>query len=197
MYCMGQKYCHTGSVMFDEVIDRVQKALAECIADFEMRVKSDDGTSAKLHAKLIKTLEKKKKELDMQELSQWEAQTHPDPSKRMPDHIFHQLNEKLRREKEEVREALCKAYDSMPEPVDYEDKIVTFKTALAALGDPEIDGATKNAYLKNCIERIEYDRDRPERMKRTKGVPSRQPCYPSSGGRWTSPPFTLDVTLKP
>lgn len=197
LYCQGQKKCHSGSVMFDEIVDRIQKALAECINDFEIRLKSDDGTSAKLHATLIKNLEKKQKELEAQELSQWEAQAHPDPSKRMPDYIFQQLNEKVRREKEEVHEALCKAYESMPEPVDYADKIVTFRTALEALSDPEIDGATKNAYLKNCIERIEYDRDRPERMKRTKGVPSRTPCYPSGGGRWTSPPITLDVILKP
>lgn len=197
MYCSGQKQCNSGSVMFDEIVDRIQQALAESIEDFEMCLQTDDGTSAKLHATLIKNLEKKQKELDEQELSLWEAQTHPDPSKRMPEYVFQQLNEKLRREKEEVREALCKAYESMPEPVDYTDKIVTFKTALEALRDPEIDGATKNAYLKNCIERIELERDRPERLKRTKGVPSRQPCFPSSGGRWTTPPITLDVILKP
>jgi hypothetical protein len=114
----------------------------------------------------------------------------------MPEYVFQQLNEELRREKEEVREAVRKAYESMPEPVDYEDKIVTFKTALEALRDPEIDGATKNAYLKNCIERIEFERDRPERLKRTKGVPAREACFPSSGGRWSSPPITLDVILK-
>ena len=196
LYCLGQTKCHTGSVMFTEIVDRIQQALAESISDFEMRLQTDDGTNAKLHAALIKNLEKKQKELDEQELSQWEAQTHPDPSKRMPDYVFQQLREKLRREKEEVQEALRKAYESMPEPVDYEDKIVTFRTALEALRDPEIDGATKNAYLKNCIERIELERDRPERLKRTKGVPHRQPCFPSAGGRWSTPPITLDVILK-
>ena len=196
LICEGQTKCHSGSCLFDEMVNRIEQTLKQSIEDFEMRLQTDDGTSAKLHAKLIKNLEKKQKELEEQELSQWEAQTHPDPSKRMPDYIFQQLNEKLRREKEEVREALCKAYESMPEPIDYEEKIVTFKTALAALRDPEIDGATKNAFLKECIERIEYTRDRPERMKRTKGVPSRQPCFPSAGGRWTNPPITLDVILK-
>ena len=197
LICDGQTKCQSGSCLFDDMVDRVEQALMQSIEDFEMRLQTDDGTSAKLHATLIKNLEKKQKELEEQELSQWEAQTHPDPSKRMPDYIFQQLNEKLRREKEEVQDALCKAYESMPEPVDYEDKIVTFKTALAALRDPNIDGATKNAFLKECIEKIEYHRDRPERMKRTKGVPARQPCFPSAGGRWTNPPITLDVILKP
>lgn len=197
LICDGQTKCNSGSCLFEEMVERVSQALRECIDDFEMRVKADTGTSAKLHAALLESLEKREKELEAQELSQWEAQTHPDPSKRMPEHIFHKLNEKLREEKEEVRQALCKARESTPEPINYEDKIVTFKTALDALNDPNVSGAAKNAYLKECIERIEYTRDRPERMKRTKGVPSRQPCYPSSGSRWTSPPITLDITLKP
>lgn len=197
MVCDGQTRCHSGSCLFDELLDRVTKTLEECIADFEMRIQSDNGTAAKLHAALVENLEKREKELEAQELSQWEAQTHPDPSKRMPEHIFHQLNEKLRNEKEEVRKALCKARDSAPAPVDYADKLVTFKTALAALNDPEVDAATKNAYLKDCIERIEYHRDRPERIKRDPGRSHRNPQFPSSGGRWTSPPITLDVTLKP
>ena len=197
MLCSNQKRCQAGSVMYVEVVERVTRALSECIADFEMRVKSDDGTSAKLHASLMQTLEKRLKEIEQQELSQWEAQTHPDPSKRMPEHIFHALNEKLRKEKEEIQEALCNAFDSTPEPVNYEEKIVTFKTALDALQDPDVDGRTKNAYLKNCIERIEIDKDRPERIKRDPGRSRRDPQFPSSGGRWTSPPITLDITLKP
>lgn len=197
MLCDNQKRCNSGSALFEDIVERVAQALSECINDFEMRIKADDGTSAKLHASLIKSLEKRQNEIEQQELSQWEAQTHPDPSKRMPEHIFHALNEKLRAEKEEIREALCKAYESMPEPVDYADKIVTFKTALAALRDPNVDGRTKNAYMKECIERIEFDKDRPERMKRDPGRSKRNPQYPSSGGRWTSPPITLDITLKP
>ena len=35
------------------------------------------------------------KELQAKELAQWEAQSHPDESQRMPPHIFKQLNEKL------------------------------------------------------------------------------------------------------
>lgn len=203
LLCDDQARCHTGSCLYDEMIDRVCEILKECIEDFEIRIKNDEGDSAKLHARLIKNLEKKMKELEAKELSQWEAQSHPDESQRMPAAIFKQLNEKLLKEKEEVRQALCKAYESMPEPVDYEEKLKKFKDALAALRDPNADAQTKNRLLKACIERIEYSRETPQRIKsqqvRFYDPEIKQTRYTSplkTGGNWTTPPIELDVKLK-
>ena len=203
LLCDGQKHCKSGSVLYDEMIDRVAAVLEQCIEDFEIRLQNDSGDSAKLHAKLIKSLEKKEKELQAKELAQWEAQADPDPDKRMPQHIFKQLNEKLLKEKEEVHQALCKAYESMPEPVDYEEKIKLFSDALAALRDPNVDAEEKNKLLKRCISRIEYSRDKPERIaskqvkyydKELKKTRHKSPL--NRGGNWTSPPIELDVKLK-
>lgn len=180
LMCSDQGRCNSGSCMFDEIVDRVCDILQECIEDFEVRIKNDTGTSANLHAKLIKNLEKKMKDLQAKELSQWEAQSDPDPTKRMPHEIFQQLNAKLLKEKEEVQQALCKAYESMPEPVDYEEKVKHFRDALEALRDPEVDGEEKNRLLKVCIDRIEYFRERPQR----------------ENGKWNSPPIELDVKLR-
>ena len=119
-------------------------------------------------------------DLKARELSQWDAQSHPDPTKRMPHEIFVQLNAKLLKEKEEVQQALCKAYESMPEPVDYEEKVKHFRDALDALRDPEADGEEKNRLLKECIDRIEYQRERPQRIN----------------GKWSNPPIELDVKLR-
>jgi len=157
--------------------DEIKKILQSCIDDFEIRIQNNEGDSAKLHSRLIKNLEKRKEELEAKELAQWEAQAHPDPSKRMPEHIFQQLNEKLLKEKEEVRQALCKAYESMPEPVNYEEKKKTFQDALDALNNPDVSAQTANNLLKQCIDRIEYTRERTNRW---------QP----------SAPFELDVKLK-
>lgn len=201
--CNEQARCHTGSALYDEMIDRVAAILEECIEDFEIRIKNDEGNSAKLHARLIKNLEKKRKELDAKELSQWEAQSHPDESQRMPAAIFKQLNEKLLQEKEEVRQALCKAYESMPEPVDYEEKLKKFNDALAALRDPNADAQTKNKLLKACIEKIVYSRETPQRIKSQqvryydpKRMQTRYKSPLKTGGNWTSPPIELDVKLK-
>ena len=203
LLCDGQTHCKTGSCLFSEMEERICAILSDCIRDFEVRLKNNEGDSVKLHANLIKKLEAKQKELEEKELAQWEAQADPDPAKRMPQHIFQQLNERLLKEKEEVRQALCKAYESMPEPVDYEEKIAQFTAALNALQDPESDAATKNRLLKACIERIEYHRDTPQRIKSQQvryydkeQKRTRHTSPLNTGGNWTSPEIVLDVKLK-
>lgn len=187
LLCNGQVHCGNGSSTYAEILDSVCQVLEQCIEDFEIRLSNDSGDSVKLHAKLIKNLEKKLEDLEKKELSQWEQQSHPDPAQRMPSNIFKQLNEKLLKEKEEINQALCKAYESMPEPVDYEERIVRFKDALDAVKNPDVDAKAKNILLKKCIERIEYKREKPQRTKgKSVGV----------NGAWTNPPFEIDVMLK-
>lgn len=203
LLCDGQSICKTTSCNYDEIIGKVKDILRQCIHDFEVRIKNNDGDSAKLHANLIKRLKAKKEELDKKEIAQWEAQADPDPSKRMPDHVFQALNAKLLKEKEEVQQALCKAYESMPEPVDYEEKLMRFQAALDALDDPEATAAQKNKLLKACIERIDYKRKKAERIK-SKQVRYYDPVLKKTrnksplktGGNWTTPEIELDVKLK-
>ena len=201
--CNGQTHCNTGSCLVSDMIERVCNILEQCIEDFELRLTNDSGDSAKLHAKLIKNLEKQMKELKERELAQWEQQSHPDPSQRMPAEIFKQLNERLLNEKAEIQDALCKAYESMPEPVDYEEKIGKFREALEALKDPDVDAEVQNELLKACIERMDYKREKPERIKskqtryydkETKRTRWKSPL--PTGGNWTQPPIELDVKLK-
>ena len=202
-HCCAQTHCNTGSCLCSDLIDRICDVLKQCIEDFEVRLASNAGDSAKLHAKLIKNLEKQMKDIKERELSQWEQQSHPDPSQRMPAEIFKQLNERLLKEKEEVQQALCNAYESMPEPVDFEEKIVKFRDALEALKNPDVDAEVKNNLLKACIERIDYKREKQQRIKsqqvkyydkELKKTRHKSPL--SVGGNWTQPPIEIDVKLK-
>lgn len=203
LLCDGQTHCRTGSCLYTEIEDRIKVILSDCIKDFEVRLKNNEGDSVKLHMRLIKNLEAKQKELEEKELAQWEAQADPDPAKRMPQHIFQQLNEKLLKEKEDVRQALCRAYESMPEPVNYEEKIAQFTEALNALNSHDVDAETKNRLLKACIDRIEYHREAPQRIrsqqvryydKEQKRTRHKSPL--NTGGNWTSPEIVLDVKLR-
>lgn len=201
LLCDDQVHCQTGSVLYKEMIDYVSKVLKNCIEDFQIKLDNNDGNSYKLHANLIKNLEKRKKVLEEKELSQWEAQADPDESKRMPQAIFQQLNAKLLKEKDEIQQALRKAYESMPEPVDYEKKIAQFQLALDTLNDEDAPAQKKNTLLKQCVERIEYSREKPERIKSQQkrvyidGI--RKSVSPlNAGANWTNPPFTAKVILK-
>jgi len=192
LLCDGQIHCHTGSCLYDEMIERVCNVLEQCIADFELQLKNNNADTAKEHSKLINSLEKKLHDLEAKELAQWEAQAHPDASLRMPPAVFKQLNEKLLLEKETVQKALRKAYEAAPEPIDYKEKIIRFKDALSALQNPDVSAQEKNRLLKTCIERIEYTREAPERLTGIKGKDNGLKV----GGNWSNPPFTIDVKLK-
>ena len=195
LLCDDQTHCNTGSCTYDDLIEMVKGVLTQCIEDFEHRIKSNSGDSIKLHEKLLKSLEKKMQELEAKEIAQWEAQSHPDVSQRMPPHIFKMLNEKLLKEKQEVKEAICNARMSMPNPVDYQEKVVRFRKALDALDDPNMDAGDKNRLLKDCIERINYSRERPTRKRRAPGE-AKGTTIKTAGGHWDAHPINIDVQLK-
>ena len=198
LLCDNQVYCKTSSCLYSEILDRVRETLKQCITDFEIRIQNDDKDSQKLHENLIKRLKAKKEELEKKELSQWEKYSEEE----MPKEIFDKLNAKVLKEKEEIQQALCKAYESMPEPIDYEEQLLRFKNALEALDDPEVSAEKKNKLLKACIERIDYNRGKAERIKSQseyyydpvrKISTTKSPL--SAGGHWTNPPIELDIKL--
>ena len=203
LLCDGQTYCKTSSCLYEEMLDRVRALLEENIKELELYINSDTGESVKLHEQLIKNLEKKLKVIEERELSQWEQQSHPDPSQRMPPEIFKKLNAKTIQEKEEAQQAIKKAYETMPETIDYKEKHQRFKDALDALNNPDADPALQNRLLKACIERIVYSREKSERTpsqqeryydKEQKKTRNRSPL--NTGGNWTTKPIELNISLR-
>lgn len=199
LLCDNQVYCKTTSCLYSEIIDRVRETLEQCIEDFEIRIQNDDKSSQQLHENLIKRLKLKMEELNKKEINQWEKYS----EENMPKEIFERLNEKVLKEKDEVQQALCKAYESLPEPIDYEEKLLRFKNALEALEDPEASAAKKNKLLKACIERIDYKREKAVRKKseqvRYYDKELKKTRYKSplqTGGNWTAPEIELDIKLR-
>jgi hypothetical protein len=177
--CSEQIHCHTSSCVSDEVIDFLIELLNQKISEFEVEVKNENNDSVELHQKLIANLEKKLADNQVREIQQWESQFDPDLSKRMPQHIFQMLNEKLLKEREEIEKALQEANKSIPTKLDYQQKIVTLQNAISALQDPTTSVAAKNKLLKMCIKRITYNREQSERI----------------GGVWHKHPIELNIEL--
>lgn len=205
LLCDGQANCNTASCLYSEVMDVVIEILNQKLADYTVKVNENNDDSIREHEKLIKNLEKKLSTLQAKELAQWEAQSEPDPAKRMPQHIFQQLNAKLLKEKEDVDIALRNAYATVPAKIDYEQKVVTLQDTLNALADENVSAAEKNKFLKLCIERIEYHRERPERIKSTEkrtkkngrvNGKSLKPHPLNVGANWTYTPIELEVKLR-
>lgn len=192
--CNNQVHCKTGSVDFNEVFDDVCETLKDCIKDFEVRIENNRDDSYKLHKDLINRLETRLKELENKEIEQWEAQYDPDPDKRLPQHIFKKLNEKLLAEKDEINKSLAKAKDSIPNPIDYKEEMLKFKDALAALKDSNVSAKEKNKYLKSIIDKIEYERG--PNVLVTKDNAHEYGMETSKGIRYYSPPYKINLKLK-
>ena len=194
LLCDDQVHCGTGSCLYSEMIDATAEILQQKIMEFEAKVKNDTSDTVAIHKKRIKQLEKKLEDIGIREVLEWEAQYDPDPDKRVPPEIFKQLRARLAKEKEETQQALEKARESMPEPVNYQEKIVKFRNALEALKSDSVSAEEKNALLKECIERIEYSREKPQRLRRKPDEKKGETL--SVGGAWTTPPIDIEVKLK-
>lgn len=154
--CSRQKKCGNASATMSSVLDEVIKALQEAVADFEIRIENGADDSAAIHREMVERLEKRLHELQELEIAQWDAKTKGG----MPAHVFARLNGQTLAELEEVQQALCTARDSMPQPINLQEKRATFQAALDALQDPEAPAKEKNKLLKACVERITYSRKR-------------------------------------
>lgn len=164
--CNNQVHCKSGSIPFHEALKYIRSTMKDCITDFKLMIKNDQDDSYKLHRDLVVELKKKLEILEDREAAQWEGLHDPDPEKRMPEHVFKRLNEKLLKEKEEVKKALAKAEDSVPRQIDYKERAIKFTEALKALDDKSLSAEIKNRYLKDVIDRIELDK--PPSVKITK-----------------------------
>jgi hypothetical protein len=112
----------------------------------------------------------------------------------MPQEIFKKLNQKLLAEKEEIQKALAKAKGSIPKQIDYKEELLKFEDALDALEDPDVDAKAKNQYLKNIIDKIEYERGSTVRI--TKENSKEYGIDTSKGLKWYTPPYEIKMKLK-
>lgn len=192
LVCNNQIHCKSGSVIFDEIYRDVCTAIKDCIEDFQIRIENNQDDSFKLHKSLVVRLEKKLKELEDKEIKQWEDQYNPEVA--MPQEIFKKLNQRLLIEKEEVQKALAKAKDSMPKQVDYVEEMRKFEDAIDALEDPEVDAKIKNQFLRNIIDKIEYERGPTIRV--TAENAEQYGLCTAKGTQWHTTPYSIKMKLK-
>ena len=112
----------------------------------------------------------------------------------MPQEIFKKLNDKLIKEKDEIKKALAKAKGSLPKQVDYREEKQKFEDAIDALLDPDVDAKDKNRFLKNIIDKIEYERSSTVRI--TKHNAEYYGVDTSKGLKWYTPPYKIKMKLK-
>lgn len=140
------------SVKMSEVISSVTLALEHSeLPNLEAKWKNGDGKALVIQKKLLATLEKEMESYRIQEEKQYEFL---ETGRYSPD-VFDKRNTALRQKMEDCQERIYKAKSTMPKEVNYEERIMALKDAIAGLKDPEITAEEQNKRLKAIVRRIE------------------------------------------
>ena len=140
------------SVKMSEVISSVTLALEHSeLPNLEAKWKNGDGKALVIQKKLLATLEKEMESYRIQEEKQYEFL---ETGRYSPD-VFDKRNTALRQKMEDCQERIYKAKSTMPKEVNYEERIIALKDAIAGLKDPEITAEEQNKRLKAIVRRIE------------------------------------------
>ena len=168
------------SVQVSDLVDALVYGLENAeLPDLQLKVKNGDGNARKIQERLIAKLEKQMEEYRAQEDKQYELLE----KGKYTEEVFDKRNAALRAEMEQCQTALYNAKSSLPDSVNYEERVVALRAAITALKDPDATIEEKNKIAKAIIKRVEYT-----------GQPN---MGTNRKDDFTGPaPFTLDVKLR-
>ena len=151
--CKSKPLCYK-SVRVDRMLDAVIVALEQSeLPALELKAKNNDGNAQNIQRKLIAKLEKQMEDYRAQEDRQYELlETNPNYSQE----VFNRRNAELRQKMEECKSAIYKAKSTLPESVDYSERVDKLKTAIGILKDDAATANEKNKVVKSIVKKIEY-----------------------------------------
>jgi DNA invertase Pin-like site-specific DNA recombinase len=150
--CRSRPKCYK-SAKYDEVEQAVIIALEESeLPALQTKMRNGDGNSIVIQKKLLERLEKQMVELRQQEEKQYDLlETGVYTQDR-----FEQRNAALRKKIDECQEKIYETKATMPNQVDYAERVVSLEKAIAALKDPKVSAEVKNRLLKSVVKKIEF-----------------------------------------
>ena len=150
--CRSRPRCYK-SVKMSEVEQAILVALEHSeLPNLQAKWKNGEGNSIAIQKKLLESLEKEMVNYRQQEERQYEFL---ETGRYTPD-VFDKRNAALRQKMEDCQERIYKAKATMPKEVNYAERIVTLKEAIAGMKNPDYTPEQKNRLLKAIVERIEY-----------------------------------------
>lgn len=152
--CRNRNGCGSKSVPVDDVINAVIHVLEnEKLPELETKLKNNDGKSHVIQQKQLEKLRAELAELQKQEDKQYEFLE----KGRYSEEVFDIRNKALHDEMDKLKSRIYEVSSNIPKEIDYQDKIIKLKDAIAALRNENITPSVKNKLLKAIIERINYE----------------------------------------
>lgn len=140
------------SVKISQALQAVIDALeyAELPA-LQAKLKAGAGDSAAIQKRLLEKLQKQMEEYKAQEETQYELLE----TKKYTQELFDRRNAALREKMAQCEVQIYETKRTMPEAVDYAERIVTLKKCIEAIKDSTVPIQTQNRLLHESIEKIE------------------------------------------
>lgn len=150
--CSGASQCFR-TAPAAQVVEALLLSLENSeLPDLRVKLQNDDGNSRKIQQKLLDKLQKQLAALLSQEEKQFELLE----TGTYTTEVFERRHSELRLKIDACEEAIESARATMPEFVDYAERIVSLESAIAALRDDDMTAEEKNKILKSIIKRVEF-----------------------------------------
>ena len=148
--------CTKKSLPVSVVLNAVVDGLKSCIEDFEIKMNSENDQAELIrHQNAIEAMEKELKKLETRKkrlFDSWEA----DDGTYTRDE-FIERKQMYVADIDKIKAQIKEAKNNAPAPVNYEEQITNLHAMIDCLTDPKLDAKEKNDFLKEFIERIDYD----------------------------------------
>ena len=152
--CRNRNHCGSKSTFLDGVVEAVTFALEnEQLPQLETLLKTDSGNAYELQKKMLDKLRQELVELNEQEEKQYELLE----KGIYTEERFIKRNKALHDEMDALKKKIYQASESMPKQIDYADKIVKLRDAIATLKDKSATPEAQNKLLKHIVDRIDYE----------------------------------------
>lgn len=153
----GSPYCKLSSVMYADVINTLIRALELYIDDFKIKIDNEsqyiDSANTQIQIKTLKKEEVKLKQKIAKLFDSWENGI-------LNDNEFIERKAINNESLENIQKQIHDLEESIPEKIDYKEKIILLSNAFESLRDDSVSAKVKNDYLKEIVSKIEYSRER-------------------------------------
>jgi hypothetical protein len=147
-------HCKKKSLPATQVIEALTDALKAYIEDCHWKMKSDSNEAER--QRHLEAIAANKAELAKLEKRRDRLFDSYDAGDYTRDE-FLERKQKYVRDIDRLKDIIKNLTDSMPEAIDYTERIATLHAMINCINDATIDGKAKNDFLKQYIERITYD----------------------------------------
>ena len=150
-YCC-KRNC-TKTLMHRDLVSTVKTTLQTVhLPELEAKQNNGDGESAAIQKQLVERLEKQMADFKTQEAKQYDLLE----TGIYTNEVFLERNSALREKITACSNQIAEAKRSMPQSINYAEKIMTLKEAILALDDDTMKIEKKNRLLKAAIKEINY-----------------------------------------